>query len=134
LAGGGGGQSLDDVIEIGANHYGASYGDGYGSQFQGGVSPNFGGSGGGGWYGGGSGGYQEQNTMGGGGGGSGYVGGCLFGQTFTGCLSVPANIEDVDYVTGIGDSGIGFSAYDGTPSDATMPSINGKNGFMVIYY
>ena len=133
-AGGGGGQSLGDIIEIGANHMAASYGDGYGSQFQGGVGANFGGSGGGGWYGGGAGGYQEQNTMGGGGGGSGYVGGCLFGQTFTGCFSVPANIEDVDYAPTIGDSGIGFSEYDGTPTTATMPSIDGKNGFMVIYY
>jgi hypothetical protein len=134
-AGGGGGQSLGDIIEIGANHVGASYGDAYGSQFQGGASHDFGGGGGGGWYGGGAGQYIESNTMGGGGGGSGYVGGCVFGQTFTGHFSEPANIADVDYVTGIGDSGIGWSGASSAPSATSdINNSNGKNGFMVIYY
>ena len=73
--GGGGGQSLYDIIDLGGGQRAASYGHDYGSQFQGGGSHDYGGAGGGGWYGGGSGQYIESNTMGGGGGGSGYVGG-----------------------------------------------------------
>jgi len=73
--------------------------------------------------------------MGGGGGGSGYVGGCVFGQTFTGHFSEPANIADVDYAPGIGDSGIGWSGASSIPSAASdINNCNGKNGFMVIYY
>ena len=136
-AGGGGGQSLGDVIDLGGAFRTASYSrEGYGSQFQGGVSQNFGGSGGGGWYGGGAGTYSEDNTMAGGGGGSGYVGGCLFGQTFTGHFSEPANIADVDYAPGIGGGGIPYNsaANDGNPPDANIPETQGRNGFMVIYY
>jgi hypothetical protein len=134
--GGGGGQSLYDIIDLGGAQVGASYGDAYGSQFQGGGSHDYGGAGGGGWYGGGSGQYVESNTMGGGGGGSGYVGGCIFGQTFTGHWEEPANIADVDYTFDIGYGGAEWtgSVNSWPTAAADIANQSGKNGFMVIYY
>jgi len=134
--GGGGGQSLYDIIDLGGAQKGASYGDAYGSQFQGGGSHDYGGAGGGGWYGGGSGQYVESNTMGGGGGGSGYVGGCIFGQTFTGHWEEPANIADVDYTSDIGYGGAEWtgSVTSHPTAAADIANHSGKNGLMVIYY
>ena len=72
--------------------------------------------------------------MGGGGGGSGYVGGCLFGQTTAGRFNEPGNIEDVDYASGIAYGGqpwLGTSV----PTDAfDIANHIGGDGFMVIYY
>jgi len=128
-AGQGGGQSLN----VPSNSMSAVPN---GSQFQGGASEH-GGSGGGGWYGGGSGQYVESNTMGGGGGGSGYVGGCVFGQTFTGRWSEPGNIADIDYMTGVGYGGQPWNTggVNGHPTSAAdLANHNGKHGFIVIYY
>ena len=135
-AGAGGGQSSDEFVVL---SYGgivpASYGNAYGSQFQGGsTTPDHGGSGGGGWYGGGAGQYVESNTMGGGGGGSGYVGGCLFGKTMAGRWTEPGNIEDVDYVPGIAYGGQGWNGSDYPTSETDIANHVGGDGLMVIYY
>ena len=133
-AGGGGGQSLNDITiflnQPSGGLVNASYGrqSGSGSQFQGGSPANHAGGGGGGWYGGGAGDYAESNTMGGGGGGSGYVGGCVFGQTFAGNGRAPGNTIDVEYSSEIGHGGVERNA-------ATVPVDHfGKPGFIVIYY
>ena len=74
--------------------------------------------------------------MGGGGGGSGYVGVCIFGQTFTGHWEEPANIADVDYTSDIGYGGAEWNgSVDSWPTGAAdIANHSGKNGLMVIYY
>ena len=138
-AGAGGGQSTiyDEIVVL---SYGgivpASYGNAYGSQFQGGSPASFehGGGGGGGWMGGGSGQYVESNTMGGGGGGSGYVGGCLFGKTMAGWWTEPGNIEDVDYVPGIAYGGQEWNGAGYPTSQTDIANHIGGDGLIVIYY
>jgi hypothetical protein len=66
--------------------------------------------------------------MGGGGGGSGYVGGCVFGQTFTGHGRAPGNTIDIDYSSEIGHGGLQRNGVD------VPVNHNGKPGFIVIYY
>jgi hypothetical protein len=127
FAGMGGAQVPSDITIYAGNLYTTStcpVGSGTsGSAFQGGDSGSYTSGGGGGYYGGGPGAYSEANTMGGGGGGSGYVGGCLRGETHTGFRDNVPFTCDPDYVSGIGV---------GANRDKSFTV--GGNGRVVIYY
>lgn len=91
------------------------------SQFNGGVTINYGGGGGGGWWGGSAGTYAESNTMAGGGGGSGYA-----NQDFViNAINTTGNFQTA------GNTGSPYWSNYGTGANV---SSNGNNGAVIIRY
>jgi len=145
-AGAGGSQTMNDFnfssggVLLSSQGGNNNSGSTSGSQYQGGTGGISGtypysGAGGGGYYGGGGGQYGAVSAvMPGGGGGSGYVGGCVTGQTVTGLNWTPPATNDVDYVAGIATGGPGGSSTTGAGNVAANPVYAGGNGRVVVYY